>query len=98
MITIDQQESWAWRVAVAFDMLGGITAGLPYDCTISTYVGLVRSGKETTKWKWERPVCVWLANRLDAIQAGHCASALQGDIDRAKATLAWLQGQAQDPT
>lgn len=96
-MTLQASQSWLHQVAVAFDMLAGVTAGLPYDCTISTYVGLVRSGYAVTYHRWERPVCVWLANQLDRIEAGHCESARLADIERARESAAFLSYQAPEP-
>lgn len=75
--------------------LDQFAAGLLFnrnDLTISTMCFLVMHGNDAPLKLSERQraFLAWLGPVLDKIQAGHCAGARQGDIERAKSTLTSL--------
>ena len=71
--------TWGQLMVIAVDLFGAAVLSIPRGLTISTYVGLVRGGSVTTKYSWETPVAVLLANTLDKLETNHCALAKISD-------------------
>lgn len=93
-------EAAALATLIAFDqaIATPIFADLE-DVTISAHVGVVqilvaRGDIETLQGLGigaeETRICLAMASALDDLQAGHCQSAIDGDIARAKAAQAFL--------
>ena len=81
-------------------MLAGVTTAMPYDLTISTYVGMVKVGLQPQYMpsrRWKIRLCCWVADTLERIQPGHCAQAKLADIQRAQEAITFMQ-TGVDPT
>lgn len=92
--------SYPHKLLVALDMFGAITDGMPYDITISTYVGMVRKGlppQYMPNKQWKTKLCVWVANSLDRLQKDHCKEAMLADLQRLEEAQNFIVN-LQDPT
>lgn len=80
--------SYPHKILVAVDFLLGVVDGLPYDITISTYVGMVADGllepQYMPNFAWKTKLCKWVASDLEKIQPGHCKAARLADLQRAQ--------------
>lgn len=85
-------KTYSHNVLIAADQFGAAVLFNRPDLTISTMCWMVMEGQDASLKlnAVQRGFLNWLGPKLNKIQADHCATARQGDIDRARLTLAAL--------
>ena len=90
--TVSFTRTYVHNVLLGLDDLGAAIVFNRNDCSISAICRLAQLGQldRVKASRWQAWILTHLAPILDWIQASHCELARQGEIERAKSTIAIL--------